>query len=33
MAFLRKPGEDKEENDSILSSEEQNDHLLRQKIQ
>ena len=32
MAFLRRPGEDKEENESILSSEEQNDHALRQKI-
>ena len=32
MAFLRKPGEDIEENDSIISSEEQHDHSLRQKI-
>ena len=33
MAFLRKPGEDIEENDSIISSEKQHDHSLRQKIQ
>ena len=32
MAFFRKPGEDIEENDSIISSEEEHDHLLRQKI-
>ena len=32
MAFFRKSGEDIEENESILSSEEQNDHALRQKI-
>ena len=32
MAFLRKPGENIEENDSIISSEEQHDHSLRQKI-
>ena len=29
MAFLRKSGEDIEENDSLISSEGQLDHLLR----